>query len=122
MTESPETIYANEEHRTIVETYITMCKEFAKDVATIDRYENYLEVVDIILEYHNAYGDGINKGQNFWDWLLIIPINLATATNGFFAGVETKKNAAKVRGYRILLNELVQDTVNKIDSIETIKE
>ena len=117
-----ETIYANEEHITIIETYVTMCKEFAKDVATIDRYENYLEVVEIILEYHNAYGDGINKGQNFWDWLLIIPINLATATNGFFAGVETKKNAAKVRGYRILLNELVQDTVNKIDSIETIKE
>jgi len=116
-----KTIYANEEHRTIIETYVTMCKEFAKDVATKDRYENYLEVVDIILEYSNAYGDGI-RVDNFWDWLLIIPINLATATNGFFAGVETKKNAAKVRGYRILLNELVQDTVNKIDSIETIKE
>ena len=116
-----KTIYANEEHRTIIETYVTMCKEFAKDVATKERYENYLEVVDIILEYSNAYGDGI-RVDNFWDWLLIIPINLATATNGFFAGVETKKNAAKVRGYRILLNELVQDTVNKIDSIETIKE
>ena len=97
-----------------------MCKEFAKDVGTIDRYENYLEVLDVIIEYSNAYGE--NKGQNWWDWLMIIPINLSVMTNGYFAGIETKKNAAVVRSYRLILNELVQDTVNKIDGLETIKE
>jgi len=121
MTESLETIYANEEHRTIVETYITMCKEFAKDVSTLSRYENYLEVVSVILEYHNAYGTGTRE-DNFWDWLMIIPINLSVATNGFFAGVETKSNAAKVRSYGILLDRLLEDTVSKIDGIETVKE
>ena len=98
-----------------------MCLEFAKDVSTVDRYENYLEVVEIVTEYHNAYGEG-QRENNFWDWLMIIPINLSVATNGFFAGVETKKNAAIVRAYRLVLNELVQDTVDKIDGLETIKE
>ena len=112
-----ELIYANNEHKVIVETFITMCKEFAKEVSTKNRYENYLEVVEIIIEYHNNYGAG-SKEDNFWDWLMIIPINLSVATNGFFAGVETKSNAALVRAYRLVLNELVQDTVDKIDKIE----
>ena len=116
-----EPIYANDEHRVIIETYITMCKEFAKEVSTKSRYENYLEVVEIILDYHNNYGEG-QREENFWDWLLIIPINLAVATNGFFAGVETKSNSAVVRAYRIVLDELTQDTVNKIDKIEPIND
>ena len=116
-----EPIYANNEHRVIIETYVTMCKEFAKEVSTKSRYENYLEVVEIILEYSNHYGEG-QRENNFWDWLMIIPINLAVATNGFFAGVETKGNSAVVRAYRVVLDELVQDTVNKIDKIETIND
>ena len=116
-----EPIYANDEHRVIIETYITMCKEFAKEVSTKSRYNNYLEVVDIIIEYHNNYGTG-TKEENFWDWLMIIPINLAVATNGFFAGVETKSNSAVVRAYRVVLDELTQDTVNKIDKIEPIND
>jgi hypothetical protein len=116
-----EPIYANNEHRVIIETYITMCKEFAKEVSTKSRYNNYLEVVEIILEYSNHYGEG-QRENNFWDWLLIIPINLSVATNGFFAGVETRSNAAVVRAYRVVLDELVQDTVNKIDKIEPIND
>ena len=116
-----EPIYANDEHRVIVETFVIMCKEFAKEVSTKSRYENYLEVVDIIIEYHNNYGTG-TKEENFWDWLMIIPINLAVATNGFFAGVETKSNSAVVKAYRLVLDELVQNTVDKIDKIEPIND
>ena len=115
-----EPIYANNEHKVIIETYITMCKEFAKEVSTKSRYENYLEVVEIILEYHNNYG--AEKEENYWDWLMIIPINLAVATNGFFAGVETKSNSAVVRAYRLVLDELTQNTVDKIDKIEPIND
>jgi hypothetical protein len=116
-----EPIYANDEHRVIVETYITMCQEFAKEVSTKNRYNNFLEVVEIIIEYHNNYGAG-QREENFYDWLMIIPINLAVATNGFFAGVETKGNSAVVRAYRIVLDELVQSTVDKIDKIEPIND
>ena len=116
-----EPIYANNEHRVIVETYVTMCQEFAKEVSTKNRYDNYLEVVEIIIEYHNNYGEG-QREENFYDWLMIIPINLAVATNGFFAGVETKSNSAVVRAYRIVLDELVQSTVDKIEKIEPIND
>ena len=116
-----EPIYANNEHRVIIETYITMCQEFAKEVSTKSRYEHYLEVVNIILDYHNNYGAG-QKEENYWDWLMIIPINLAVATNGFFAGIETKGNSAVVRAYRLVLDELTQNTVDKIDKIEPIND
>jgi len=116
-----EPIYANDKHRVIIETYITMCKEFAKEVSTKSRYNNYLEVLEVIIEYSNNYGSGTRE-NNFWDWMLIIPINLAVATNGFFAGVETRSNSAVVRAYRVVLDELVQDTVDKIDKIEPIND
>ena len=116
-----EPIYANDEHRVIIETYVTMCQEFAKEVSTKNRYNNFLEVVEIIIEYHNNYGEG-QREENFYDWLMIIPINLAVATNGFFAGVETKSNSAVVRAYRLVLDELVQNTVDKIDKIEPIND
>jgi len=116
-----EPIYANEKHKTVIDTYLVMCQEFAKDVSTKSRYNNYLEVVEIIIEYHNNYGAG-QRENNFWDWMMIIPINLAVATNGFFAGVETKSNAAVVRAYRIVLDELTQNTVDEIDKIEIIND
>tara|TARA_R110002126_G_scaffold187326_1_gene335906 strand:+ start:250 stop:609 length:360 start_codon:yes stop_codon:yes gene_type:complete len=111
-------IYASEEHKTIIETYMLMCQEFAKEVSSKSRYNNYLDVLDTIIEYHNAYGDGCKENGNFYDWLTIIPINMSVATNGFFAGLETNKNRAIIRAYKTVLNEMVIDTVDKIDNLE----
>ena len=110
-------IYASAEHRTIIETYITMCEEFAKEVSNKSKYNNYLDVVDIIIEYHNNYGSGV-KENNWYDWLMIIPINMSVATNGFFAGLETNRNRATVRAYKTVLNEMILDVVDKIDNLE----
>ena len=43
-------------------------------------------------------------------------------TNGFLAGIETKRNASVVRAYRVLLNEMVQDVVDKIEKLEPIND
>jgi len=110
-------IYASEEHKNIIETYLMMCKEFSKDVSTKSRYNNYLDVVDTITEYHNEYGTTA-KGNNYYDWLMIIPINLSVATNGFFAGLETKGNSTIIRSYKIILDELVHEVANKIDNLK----
>ena len=110
-------IYASEEHKTIIEAYIRMCQEFKKDVSSKSRYYNYLDVVETIIEYHNNYGSGRNE-NNFYDWLVIIPINLSVATNGFFAGLETNSNRAVIRAYKTVLNEMVGDVVDKIDNLE----
>ena len=110
-------IYASQEHQSIIDVYINMCKEFVKDISTKTKYNNYLDVCKIIIDYHNGYGEGL-KENNFYDWIMIIPINLSVATNGFFAGIETKSNAAVVRAYRVVLDEMLQETVSKIDSLE----
>ena len=94
-----------------------MCKQFVQDSTTQTRNNNYLEVVDIIIEYSNGYGQGVRE-NNFYDWLMIIPINLSVATNGFFAGIETKSNAAVIRAYKVLLDQLLQETVSRLDFLE----
>ena len=110
-------IYASSEHAAIIERYMLMCQEFAKDVSSKSRYNNYIDVLDTILEYHNNYGSGV-KEDNWYDWLMIIPINMSVMTNGFFAGLETNKNRAVIRAYKTVLNEMVGDVVDKIDNLE----
>ena len=72
-------IYSSEKHKAIIETYILMCTEFVKDSSSKKRYENYLEVLDIIIEYHNNYGAGV-KENNWFDWLMIIPVSYTHLT------------------------------------------
>jgi len=106
-------IFASEIHKATIDVYISMCKQFTKDVSTTPKYNNFLDVVKTIIEYHNGYGDSI-KENNFNDWLMIIPINLTVATNGFFAAIETKKNSALVRSYKVVLDQMLQETVDKL--------
>tara|TARA_R110002012_G_scaffold309285_2_gene516206 strand:+ start:991 stop:1347 length:357 start_codon:yes stop_codon:yes gene_type:complete len=114
-------IYANKEHEVVMSAYIIMVKEFVKDVSNKDRWNNYLNVLDIIIEYHNNYGKGVRE-QNYWDWLMILPIQITTMTNGYLAGIETKGNATLVKSYRLLVSELVQDVVTKIEKLEPVNE
>lgn len=110
-------IYSSEEHRLIVESYITMCKQFTEEVASQARYKNYLEVIDLIVEYSNGYGEGVRE-NNFYDWIVILPINISVATSGFYAGIETKTNSAVIRAYKVVLEQLLTETVTRLDEIE----
>tara|TARA_R100001244_G_C5125700_1_gene124544 strand:- start:16 stop:372 length:357 start_codon:yes stop_codon:yes gene_type:complete len=110
-------IYANQQHKQSIATYLILCKEFVKDSSSKTRYNNYLDVMDIIIEYHNNYGSGL-KENNFFDWLMIIPINVSVATNGYFAALETKENASVIRAYKVVLDEMLEDVVAKIDKLE----
>mgnify|MGYP003147148592 CR=1 FL=1 len=110
-------IFASQEHKSIVESYITMCLKFVEDVSSKNKLENYLDVLDTIIEYHNNYGKGV-KENNYYDWLMIIPINLSVATNGYFAALETKRNAAVVRAYKVVLEQALQDAADRIDLLE----
>jgi len=110
-------IYSSEEHKSIIEIYITMCKQFVQEVTTQTRYNNYLEVIDIVIEYSNGYGQGVRE-NNFYDWIMILPINISVATNGFFAGLETKSNAAVLRAYKVVLEQMLQEVANKLYEVE----
>ena len=114
-------IYANEDHKQAVETYISMCEDFVQDIGNKVKYEAYNDVLQIILEYHNNYGKN-TKENNYWDWLMILPINLSVMTNGFLAAVETKRNKTLVNSYRVLINEMLHDVVEKIEKLEPYNE
>ncbi len=116
-----ELIYSSQEHKALIDLYINMCKEFAKDVSSKTKYNNYKDVMQVILEYHNGYGSGVEE-NNYYSWLMIIPINLSVATNAFFAGVETKRNRAVIRTYKVVLEEILQETVDKISILEKTNE
>ena len=111
------TIYSSQQHKGIIDVYISMCKNFAEELSTQSRYKNYLDVINLIIEYHNNYGNGV-KENNYHDWLMIIPINLSVATNAFFAGIETKTNAPVIRAYKVVLDQMLEDTVDKLDNLQ----
>jgi len=115
-------IYSSEEHKSIVDVYVMMCKQFVQEVTTQARYRNYLEVIDVIIEYSNGYGQGVRENGNFYDWITIIPINLSVATSGFFAGIETKTNSASIRAYKVVLDQMLQEVVGKLDNLEPTNE
>jgi hypothetical protein len=98
-----------------------MIKEFVKDVSNDVRWKNYNQVFDLIVEYHNNYGKS-TKENNYWDWLMILPINLSVMTNGFLAAIETKRNKTLVNSYRVLINEMLHDVVEKIEKLEPYNE
>ena len=114
-------IFANSEHEVIIGKYTHFMQECIRDLSNDMRWKNYLEVYDIVIEYHNNYGAGV-KENNFWDWVMILPINLSVLTNGYFAAIETKRNSAVIKTYKLLLNELLQDTVDKIEKLEPVNE
>lgn len=110
-------IYSSEHHKQIIEIYVEMCKQFAQEIATKTKYNNYLEVLQLIVDYSNGYGTGVRE-NNFYDWIMIMPINVSVMTSGFFAGIETKGNAAVVRAYKVVLDQMLQETVDKLDKLE----
>lgn len=110
-------IYANETHKQAIEGYLYICDNFIKEISTETKYNSYNDVLQIIIEYHNNYGSGIRE-HNYWDWLMIIPINVSVMTQGFLAGVETKNKAASIRAYKVVLRDVLEELVNKIEKIE----
>ena len=44
-------IYSSEQHKQILEVYIELCRQFAQDVATKTRYQNYMDVLQLIIDY-----------------------------------------------------------------------
>ena len=78
-------------------------------------------MLDIIVEYSNGYGQGVRE-NNFYDWIMILPINISIATSGFFAGIESKTNAAVVRAYKVVLDQMLQETVDRLDKLEATRD
>ena len=114
-------IYANNLHKTTINNYLTLIKEFVREISNDNKWNDFMEVYHIIIEYHNGYGESV-KQNNWYDWLMIIPVNMSVMVNGYFAGIKTKRNEKKINSYKILLNEILQDVVNKMENIKPTHE
>jgi len=114
-------ICANKEHEIIIKQYLDMHKDLIKEVSNKDRFNNYMEVYNVVIDLHNNYGDN-KTSSNWYDWLMIIPINISILSNGFLAGIETKNNRATVRSYRILINNMVHDVSDKLEKLNRVYE
>ena len=58
------------------------------------------------------------NASKYNDFMSIIPTNLSIAVQGFLAGYETKRNRAKVRAYRLVLNNLAYDLILDMEEIK----
>jgi hypothetical protein len=114
-------IYANKQHEVLIDNYIKLIKEFVRDVSNDTRWRNYQEIFNVIIEYHNTYGNHRTK-NNWHDWLMILPINLSVMTNGYLAGIETKRNAAIVKSYKVILNDMLHDLVDGLEKLQPVNE
>ncbi len=106
----------NKQHETILDNYLLVVCESMKELSTESRYNNFLDVVDIIVKYHNQYSK--EKLGAYSDFMSIIPTNVTSCFSGFIAGVETKRNRAACRAYRTLLTQLSHNIISDMEKLE----
>ena len=106
----------NKEHEVILDTYLLTVCESMKEIATESRYNNFLDVINIIIKYHNQYST--KRLGAYSDFMSIIPTNVTSCYSGFLAGVETKRNRAACRAYKTLLKELSQSIVADLEKLK----
>tara|TARA_X000001382_G_scaffold21456_1_gene13041 strand:+ start:90 stop:443 length:354 start_codon:yes stop_codon:yes gene_type:complete len=110
-------IFANTMHQIIINDYLNLMMSFAKEISTKTKYQNFKEVLELIIEYHNTYGENVSMG-NWNDWLMIIPINSSVMVNGYFAGLSTKNNSKIIKSYKLLLDNSLELLVRDLKDIE----
>jgi|TARA_R110000851_G_scaffold25284_2_gene73015 hypothetical protein len=110
-------IYSSIEHQVHLEEYLTLMLSIVKEISSDTKYLNFLEVVDLIIDYHNGYGKDVEVG-NWNDWLMILPLNLSVCCNGYFAALETKRNMKSIRTYKVLLDKYLEDCVTNLSNLE----
>lgn len=110
-------IFANTTHQILINDYLNLMLTFAKEISTKSKYQNFKEVMELVIEYHNSYGEDVEQG-NWNDWLMIIPINTSVMVNGFFAGIYTKGNSEIIKSYKLLLDNSLELLVRDLREID----
>ena len=109
----------NYQHKILLERYTQTVLETIKLITGTNesKYNDFLDVYTIIIDYHNEYKNGLEPG-NYLDFLSIIPTNLSIAVQGFLVGIENKRNSARVRAIKLLLNNLAFELVSDMEYIK----
>jgi putative sterol carrier protein len=83
-----------------------------------DRYQEFIDIANIIIEHHNNYRSDVLVTANYQDFMSLIPTHFTAMINGYLTGIENEKNRNSVRVYKHILSE---EAYNYIDKIQDIK-
>ncbi len=112
-------ISINYQHEIALQSYLDMITIGIKDVTkNEDKYKDFIEVANIIIEHHNNYRKDVLVLANYQDFISLIPTHFTAMINGYLTGIENEKNRNTVRLYKHLLSE---EGYNFIDKVQDLK-
>ncbi len=114
-------IYVSTEHEVLIETYLDTLYKNIKDISSKEKYNDFVDMSNYIIEYHNVYSDTAASG-NWSDFMMILPLHFACMVNGYLLGIETKENANRVRIYKELLGQFSTKIIKDLYTIKPIHE
>jgi hypothetical protein len=87
--------HINSKHNTLVSKYLTYIQKQvynATETANDGKYDDFQELLEDIVMYHNDFADtGLNK-DNLEEWAFAIPNLTMFTALGFFAGLRNEEN------------------------------
>lgn len=114
--------YISYQHKIIVDKFLGDVILHIDEVGTDESFGNIMEVIDIVIDYHNEFNkDGGHQGY-LQDYLNIIPINITCAAQGYLIGLSSEKNMNIMTHIRKAVNEASWDCVKELQDLEIEKE
>tara|TARA_R100001463_G_scaffold56874_1_gene109043 strand:+ start:234 stop:602 length:369 start_codon:yes stop_codon:yes gene_type:complete len=112
-------ISINYQHEIALQVYLDMITTTIKDVTkNEDKYKDFIDVANIIIEHHNNYRKDVLVLANYQDFISLIPTHFTAMLNGYLTGLENEKNRNTVRLYKHLLSEEGYNFIEKVQDLK----
>jgi len=112
-------ISLNYRHEIILRKYLDNVLTYIKEVTPEeDRYQEFIDIANIIIEHHNNYRSDVLVAANYQDFMSLIPTHFTAMINGYLTGIENEKNRNSVRVYKHILSEEAYNYIEKIQDIK----
>ena len=116
-------ISLNYRHEIILRKYLDNVLTYIKEVTPEeDRYQEFIDIANIIIEHHNNYRSDVLVAANYQDFMSLIPTHFTAMINGYLTGIENEKNRNSVRVYKHILSEEAYNYIEKIQDIKIEKD
>ena len=116
-------ISLNYQHEIALQVYLDMITTSIKDVTQDDdKFKDFLDVSNIIIEHHNNYKTDVLEDANYQDFISLIPTHFTAMVNGYLVGLENETNRNTVRLYKHLLSEEAYNFIDKVQEIKIEKD
>ena len=116
-------ICLNYKHEIALSVYLEMITTSIKDITKDEsKYNNFIDVANIIIEHHNNYKSDVLGIANYQDFISLIPTHFTAMINGYLTGIENETNRNTVRVYKHILSEEAYNFIDKVQDLEIEKD